>query len=101
MVRVPAAAVHVKVRTGIDSELTRVGHGAATAAVYEHRRVAAVLLHNTLAVGVIPVVRHIAVLAYRHQAVLLIPAELLLAGAVAVRPVIALPRSAGIGDVAV
>ena len=42
-------------------------------AVHEHRMVATVLLDHALTVAVVPVVRHVAVLADRHQAVLLVP----------------------------
>jgi len=74
------ALVDAEVGTEVGRGLLRVQHTPVLAAVDEHRHVAAVHLDRALAVGVVPVVRHVAILRENRQAVLLIPAEPLLTG---------------------
>ena len=59
------------------------------------------LLDYTLAVAVIPVVRHVAVLTDRHQTVLLVPAELLLSGQLTLHAVTLPAPGVHVQDVAV
>ena len=73
-----AALVDAEVGTEVGRGLQRVQHTPVLAAVDEHRLVAAVHLDRALAVGVVPVVRHITILRESRQAVLLVPAEPLL-----------------------
>ena len=72
--------LNAEIRTEVGGGLLRVQHTSVLTAVDELRHVAAMHLDRALAVGIVPVVRHITILRESRQAVLLIPAEPHLAG---------------------
>ena len=63
------ALVDAEVGTEVGGGLLCVQHTPVLPAVDEHRHVAAVHLDRALAVGVVPVVRHVAILRESRQAV--------------------------------
>ena len=81
MLGVAAALVRHEVRADIERELRRVGGAAREYSVDIHLVALAGSLDRALAVGIIPVVGHEAVVVHCKQTVLLVPDELALARA--------------------
>ena len=74
----PVVAVDVDVRTGVDGVDDGVGALSRRGGVHPHGLAAVVLLHRAVAVGIIPVERHISVVAEGAQAVPGVPQQLAL-----------------------
>ena len=78
MLGVTAALVGYEVRADIERELRRVGRAAGEYAIDVNLVALAGSLDRALAVGIIPVVGHEAVVVHSKQTVLLVPDELAL-----------------------
>ena len=74
----PVVAVDVDVRAGVDGVDDGVGALSGPGGVHPHRLAAVALLHRAVAVGVIPIERHVAVVAEGAKAVPGVPQQLAL-----------------------